>query len=239
MELTLRNVSKTYPGGRLLAVFALALAAMATAAGLASGGVILFNTHALHAYPATPDRAERRAAYERRYGKFRHVPQPRLTGATLHVARYPAGRRAEVRGTYHLLNRSGLPIDTIHLLTCPGVATAVRFNQPARAVLVDAELGHRSYALARPLGPGDALRLHFTVQYQPPSLPLDGPHTAVADNSSYFAHLPHLRPDEERWLPLLGYQPGQELSDPGTRRAYRLPPRGTSAPGRPGSGADG
>jgi hypothetical protein len=48
MELTIRNVSKTYPGGRLLAVFALALAAIATAAGLVLGGVIFFNTNVLH-----------------------------------------------------------------------------------------------------------------------------------------------------------------------------------------------
>ncbi len=221
MEPTIRNVPKTYPGGRLPAVFALALAAMATAAGLMPGGVIFFDTNALHECLTNPGRA----AYERRYGKFRHVPQPRLTGATLHVELYPAGRRAEVRGTYRLLNRSGAPIDTIHLLTYPGVATAVRFDQPARAVLADAELGHRSYALARPLGPGDSLRLHFTVQYQAPSLPLDGPHTAVADNRAYFEHLPPLRPGEKRWLPLLGYQPGHELSDPGARRAHGLPPR--------------
>ena len=169
--------------------------------------------------------ADRRAAYERRYGKYRHAPQPRLTGATLRVELYPAAGRAEVRGTYQLVNRSGAPIDTVHLLTQPGVETAVHFDRPFRGARVDAELGHRSYALARTLRPGDSLRLHFTVQYRAPRLPLDSPHTAVADNGSYFSHLPPLRPDEKRWLPLPGYQPARELSDPGARRARGLPPR--------------
>ncbi|CAA9325876.1 MAG: hypothetical protein AVDCRST_MAG56-7124 [uncultured Cytophagales bacterium] len=169
--------------------------------------------------------ADRRAAYERRYGKYRHAPQPRLTGATVRVELYPAAGRAEVRGTYQLVNRSGAPIDTVHLLTHPGVETAVHFDRPFRGARVDAELGHRSYALARTLRPGDSLRLHFTVQYRAPRLPLDGPHTAVADKGSYFRHLPALPPDEKRWLPLLGYQPSRELSDPGARRSRGLPPR--------------
>ncbi|MBD0257591.1 MAG: hypothetical protein ICV83_17900 [Cytophagales bacterium] len=227
MELTLCNIPKTNPGGRLLAGFALALAAMATAAVLVPGGVICYRTNGWHAYLVNHDQAERRAAYERRYGKFRNAPQPRLSGAKLHVELYPAGRRAEVRGTYRLLNRSGAPIDTIHLLTYPDVETAVRFDRPARVVLADAELGHRSYALARPLGPGDSLHLHFTVQYRAPALPLHGLHMAVADHGASSGHRPHRRPLEKRWLPLPGYQPAEELSDAGTRRAHGLPPRRT------------
>ncbi len=171
MEPTPRNVPKTCPGGHWLAVFALALVAMA-AAGLAlvPGGVIFNNPHGWHAYPADRD-------------------------------------EALVRGTYYLPNQSRAAIDTIHLLACPGVETAVRFDRPARVVRTNAEPGHWSYALAWPLGPGDSLRLHFKVQYQAPTLPLHGFHLSVADNGTSCEPLLPRRPDGTRWLPLPGYQP--------------------------------
>ncbi len=155
MEPTPRNVPKTCPGGHWLAVFALALVAMAAAAGLAlvPGGVIFNNPHGWHAYPADHD-------------------------------------EALVRGTYYLPNRSRAAIDTIHLLACPGVETAVRFDRPARVVRTDAKPGHWSYALVRPFGPGDSLRLHFKVQYQAPTLPLHGLHMSVADKGTACELLP-------------------------------------------------
>ncbi len=247
MEFTLRNVAKTCPDrvrlpGKYLARFAVLLVVPAVVMLAGMGGQARWACCSPEPGPsarllfrllppghqANTD-ADRRAAYERRYGKYRQVSQPQLTGATLRTALYPAAGRAEVRGTYQLVNRSGAPIDTVHLFTPPGAETAVHFDRPFRGARVDARLGHRSYALARTLQPGDSLRLHFTVQYRAPRLPLDGPHMAVAGYGSYFGHLPPRQPDEKRWLPRVGYQPARELTDPEARRVRGLPPR--PAPG--------
>jgi hypothetical protein len=134
-------------------------AAAAVGLILASGGFIFYNTNVLNEYATASDRMERRVEYERRYGRYRGIPQPRLTGTSLHVEIYPGQRKAEIRGTYLLVNSIAVSIDSIHLATASEVKTAVTLDRPAALVLADEDLGHRIYALDTPLQPGDSLRL--------------------------------------------------------------------------------
>jgi hypothetical protein len=43
----------------------------------------------LNDYRTGSEWMERRAEYERRYGRFEEIPQPHLTGTNLHVEIYP------------------------------------------------------------------------------------------------------------------------------------------------------
>jgi ABC-type transport system involved in multi-copper enzyme maturation permease subunit len=182
---------------------------------LTVGGFILYNTNVLNAYHTASDTAERRAEYERRYGRYAGVAQPLLTGTRLHVELHPSRRAAELRGTYDLVNRSAGAIDSIHLATASEVETeAVRFNQPATLTLADEELGHRIYTLDEPLQPGESLRLDFEVRFQPRGFSNQGSDTSVVANGSYFQH--------QDWLPTIGYQTNRELSGEGERRAHGL-----------------
>ena len=115
-----------------------------------------------------PSETERRAEYERRYGKYAGVAQPTLASTNLRVEIYPERREAEIRGTYVLANTSSAAIDSIHVTTVPGVETgAVSVDRPASPVLVDDDLGYRIYALEKPLQPGDSLHLSFEVHFEP------------------------------------------------------------------------
>ncbi|RAK69303.1 ABC transporter permease/M1 family aminopeptidase [Hymenobacter edaphi] len=197
---------------------AVLVSAAAGAGILAGGGFIFYNTNVLHDYTSRAAATAQRAAYEQRYRRYQHTPQPVLTGVNLQVAIYPRQRAVDLQGTYLLVNNSQVPIDSVHLGTGAGVATtAVHFSQPARPVLVDAALGHRIYALAQPLPPGDTLRLRFQVKHRARGFSNDGADAQVLANGTSFRNL--------EWLPVIGYQPYRELDEAGPRKAYGLPPR--------------
>src|SRR6185503_19470090 len=90
------------------------VAAGAAGLVLGLGGFIFYNTNVLNEYAPPSAGMERRAEYERRYGRYADAPQPKLTGTSLRVEIFPDQRRADIRGTYRLVNRGLAPIDTIH-----------------------------------------------------------------------------------------------------------------------------
>jgi ABC-2 type transport system permease protein len=89
--------------------------AAAVALVLAVGGFIFYNTNVLNAYRPAADRMERLAEYERRYGQYEGIPQPRLTGTNLRVEIVPARREVEIRGSYRLVNNHTNAIGAIHV----------------------------------------------------------------------------------------------------------------------------
>jgi ABC-2 type transport system permease protein len=193
-----------------------------TAAGaavlvLSLGGFIFHNTNVRHTYLSGAERAERSAEYERRYRRFAGAPQPRLATARLRVEIHPRRGAVEVRGRYRLVNRGDAPIDTVHVAVSPGVETGpIAFDRPATLVVADEALGHRIYALAYPLGPGDALAMDFHVRAARDGFAEDGADASVAENGTYFTN---------GWLPAIGYQGARELVSAADRRAHGLAPR--------------
>jgi ABC-2 type transport system permease protein len=193
--------------------------AAATAAGLVLmlGGFIFYNTNVLNEYLTDSEVTERRAEYERRYGRYATTAQPALTGVDLRVDVHPARREVEIRGSYRLVNHGVGPIDSIHVATAPGAGRAVvAIDRPFELRVADDEHGHWIYTLERPLQPGDSLSLAFQVQVRPRGFRNGGVDPAVTANSSFF--------DSGR-LPAIGYQAGRELLRPAERRTHGLAPR--------------
>ena len=184
---------------------------------LATGGFIYYDTDVVNERATADERREQLAEYERRYGRFERIPQPLLTGTTLGVEIYPDRRSVEIRGTYQLVNRSGVTIDSIHVATAPEVATGeVTFDRPGVTAVADEDLGHRIYALESPLEPGDSLKLHFEVRFAPRGFASRGIQAPVASKGTNFSNA---------WLPAIGYQPFRELSDAAVRQEHGLAPR--------------
>ena len=182
---------------------------------VAVGGFIFYNTNVLNAYTPAAAAIARRAAYEKQYGQYRHVPQPQLTGATLRVEIYPERRMVGIRGAFNLVNATDAAIDTIHLAPSMAVeTTGVRFDRPATALVVDDRLGHRIYALSAPLAPGDSLRLEFEVRFEPRGFSNAGLDASVVANGTYFTN--------GAWLPAIGYQPEREVANAAAREAHGL-----------------
>jgi ABC-type transport system involved in multi-copper enzyme maturation permease subunit len=207
---------------------AAAVAATAVALIVSAGGFIFYNTNVLHAYVTDADRMFHSAEYERRYGRYSRLPQPRLAATTLRVEIYPERRKAEVRGAYRLVNDGAVAIESIHLATSARVDTklattahvgtkAISFDRVSTRVLDDEELGYRICNLEQPLRPGETLQLSFEVDFEPHGFSNDGADASVVANGTYFTNL--------NWLPAIGYQRNRELNDPAVRRQYGLPAR--------------
>ena len=197
---------------------AAAVAATAVTLILSLGGFIFYNTNVLHAYVTAADRTKRSAEYEQRYGQYSRIPQPRLTATTLRVEIYPERRKAEVHGTYLLVNDSAVAIESIHLATAQQVDTrAVSFDRRIARALEDDELRYRIYTLEQPLRPGETVQLTFDLNSEPQGFDNDGADRFIVANGAYFTSL--------NWLPTIGYQPNRELDAGGERRQYGLAPR--------------
>lgn len=194
--------------------------AAALAVGLVTilGGFISYNMYVLNDYTSGSERVERQAEYELRYGQYRDAPQPRLTGARLHVEIYPDRHEVEIRGSYRLVNREAVAIDSVHLATVTGVETdAIAFSRSAIPVMDDEELGHHVYRLEEPLQPGDSLSLSFEVRVESRGFAGRGYNAQVQENGTYFT--------SEAFLPVIGYQPGREIVLPAQRREHGLDAR--------------
>ena len=172
------------------------VAAMAVALIVTLGGFIFYNTNVVNRYRTASEETERRAEYERRYGKYAGVAHPTFASTNLRVEIYPDRRAAEIRGTYVLANTSSAEIDSIHVTTARAVETgAVSIDRPASPVLVDDDLGYRIYALEKPLQPGDSLHLSFQVHVAPHGFGNYGADTFVVRNGSRFTN--------RDWLPAI------------------------------------
>ncbi|HEX8411364.1 MAG TPA: M1 family aminopeptidase [Thermoanaerobaculia bacterium] len=195
------------------------LGATALAIIAGAGGFIFYNTHILHDRLTTTETEQRRAEYERRYGRHASLPQPAIAATKLHVDFYPRRRAATINGSYRLENRSSARIDAIHVVSSGGADTStVSFDRPSRLTVNDDDLDYRVYALDRALAPGESLRMHFalTIETQPFSNYGTAP---VVRNGSFLTHRPR---NGDHWLPLVGYQAPRELNDPVVRKKYGL-----------------
>src|SRR5688572_16678703 len=201
------------------------IAAITVALIITLGGFVFYNTNVLNEYITDEEMVQRRADYERKYGKYEGKPQPERTATSVRLEIYPGQRTATMRGTYHLVNRNTAPIDSIHLEPAFYVKTRVTFDRPARMVVNDEKLGHSIYALDRPLAPGDSMTLGFDVQYEPrgfsnTGLKASGAGQGVVENGTYLTG---------GALPVIGYQPIRELWSAEDRRKHGLPRQVTLA----------
>ncbi|MDQ3556579.1 MAG: hypothetical protein M3409_07350 [Gemmatimonadota bacterium] len=184
---------------------------------LGLGGFIFYNTNVLNDYRTSRDRERSAAEYERRYKQFERTPQPRVVGVRTHVDIFPAERDVHVRGEYRLLNRSGAPVDSLHLrIPRSARIRSLAFGRSARRVLADRERGYYIYALGTPLQPGDSLRMEFRLAYLSRGFENQVSDTEVVQNGTFF---------NSSVMPSFGYEPQAELADDATRRRHGLPPK--------------
>lgn len=196
-------------------------AAAIVAIVLATGAFIFYNTNVLNRYE--PESAERniQANYEKRYKRFEWAAQPRITGAVLNVDIFPGTRDLRMRGTYTLLNRTDVPVDSLHV----DVNSSLRIrrlapDRPAARVIADSAGGYYVFRLARPLAPGDSMHLAFDLAHEEHGFTNEPAYQPVVNNGTFF---------NSQWLPHIGYNAEGEITDEREREKHGLPPRPRAA----------
>jgi ABC-2 type transport system permease protein len=182
---------------------------------LLTGGWIFYNTNVLNRYESPADAHDRQARYEREYGRFAGAPQPRIARVHAQVDIYPERRDLVIRGRYDVENRSGAPVDSIHLVLPPGMEVR-EVALPGDLLLDDAELGYRIYGLRQPLSPGESMTVSFELALASRGFVAGRSDTRVVANGTYFDH--------RDYFPHIGYDAERELLDPVERRRRGLPP---------------
>lgn len=200
----------------------LAASAVAAALVLGTGAFIVHNTVGLNEW-TTSDAAERfQAEYEIRYKRYEHRPQPRISAVALDVDIFPEARDARMRGTYRLVNRAAVPIDTV-FVDLPSDLRIRRMDVAGAAarVIADADRGFYAFRLARPLAPGDSTVLRFDVAHVTRGFADEPSFFPVVENGTFFTN---------QMLPSIGYNPDGELADEGARAKHGLGERPRAAP---------
>jgi hypothetical protein len=208
-----------------------AFAALAAAAG-AAGGYFYYNANVLNAFTEVRSAERRVAAFERDYKAYEGRPQPRVTGVELRHDFFPERRAAAWRGTLTAVNRHDAPLDLLYVRLPDAMprpanrneATAntgvaldeLAFDRAAALERDDAARGVRLYRLARPLAPGETLRVTFAGRFEPRGFPNDAFNNDTAENGSFM---------NSGYVPGFGYDPGGELDDDEVRKRNGLPPR--------------
>ena len=197
-----------------------AVTALGAAAMIALGGFIFWNTNVLNQYTTTWDQQARQADYEKKYKALAADAQPKIAAVKLVVDLFPREQRVRMKGRYSLQNRSGKPVDAIHLLFFQPERTRfdrLEFSVPATLATDDPKVGLRSYRLATPLAPGARVDLEFDLDVPTRGFTNTGATTDVVANGSFVNGM--------SVLPFVGYQERGELATDRDRKKFGLAPK--------------
>jgi ABC-type transport system involved in multi-copper enzyme maturation permease subunit len=195
----------------------LAIAGAAAVAMAATGAYAYHNIKQLNRYE-TSDQAEKYAAdYERKYLKYRNLPQPAITKVTLDVKLFPKERRLVATGHYDLRNETGAPIRDVHVRQADRDAVFRTLElSGARLVSDDKKFNYRIYRFDTPLAPGATAVLTFASQVWHRGFPAQSPATDIIENGTFANNF--------TFAPVIGMNRQDLLSDRAKRRRQGLPP---------------
>lgn len=189
-------------------------AAALVAAG--TGAFIYWNTNVLNDYRTRDDNEARLAGYERKYLKYETVPQPSITAIRLNVDLQPSAKRADVTGTYQLLNDSGKPVTDLHIRFGDPNIELLSLSVPgARLVMEDKENNYRIYRLAEPMAPGATSVLEFKTRRWQKGFRAQGDDTGIIPNGTFL--------NNGDFAPQIGMDRDGLLQDRVDRRKQGLP----------------
>jgi ABC-type transport system involved in multi-copper enzyme maturation permease subunit len=187
----------------------------------ASGATAFYNTNVLNVYRTKSASEARLAAYEKKYGQYAGLPQPRITAIALDVALFPAERRAETHGRLRIRNLTTHAIPDIHLRLIGDDLELTGLTLPdAQLISNDTDYRYRIYHLDTPMQPGEERVMQFSTRLWLRGFRNEPTNTRIVENGTFL--------NESHLMPFIGMADAGTLKDPATRRRYGLPPaRGT------------
>jgi ABC-2 type transport system permease protein len=149
---------------RLLTRPVIAMGLLALAATAASGGYVYWNTHILNDSETASTEERLRIDFERAFGRYELLPQPRITAIEMAVDLVPEQRAFRSHGHYTLVNRTAAAIETVHVKFAYGL-TVEKVELSAKDTLIEANrrFNHFVFKLAVPLAPKEARTLSFVL----------------------------------------------------------------------------
>ena len=151
--------------------------------------------------------------WEKKYKKFEHYAQPRITDIKVDLDIFPKTRDFKAKGSYWLKNKTSKTIDSL-FLNYNGYETQLKFVSEATLVSEDTLFNFNIYKLKTALKPGDSIQMNWEISNKP--------NTILRDNSPVLANGTFIN---NGIFPSIGYSSGGELIDDKTREKYGLKPK--------------
>ena len=190
---------------------------------LVTGGYIYYNTNVLNKYRINKHVQRDKAEYEKLYGKYHGIAQPRITDVQTQVDIYASERRVRISGDYRLENRTELPIDSVHiLLQHEPAAQEISFSRTSTKVLEDQKYRYYIYVLEEPLMPQDTMTMTFSLEYMEKGFKNNEPNVDIVYNGTFI--------NNQDYFPRIGYNREIELVEDHDRKQHGLEPRQRMAP---------
>ena len=200
------NAAQRFHGGvRLLTVFS-------TLGFVLVGAWVFYNTEVLNKVESENDKQKMLADYEKTYKQYEHIPQPRVTDVHYNIALYPATRELVMQGQEQIKNETSKPIDALHLTLDHDFISSIQLAG-AQLAQNDKRLGYQIYKLTTPLAPGEERTMNFDVESHPKGFENSLTMTGIVQNGSFL---------NSGSVPQIGYQSGNELTDPNDRKRFKL-----------------
>ncbi len=179
---------------------------------LSLGFTIFYENNILNERTSSKDQEKRSVTWEKTYKKYENAMQPRIVSVTCHVNIFPKELNFDANGSYIMVNKTQVAIDSI-LLYYNDFPSTFEFNKPIDLVSKDTVFNFNIYKLKESLLPGDTLKLSFTVR--------NDPNTLLRKNSPVLYNGTFI--NNFQLFPSLGYDSEAELQDNEVRKKYNLP----------------
>lgn len=194
----------------------------AVIAGLACW--IVYNTTVVNPYQP-PGKDLLAVGHEKQFKQYENLPMPVVTATEVKVDLYPEPGFFLAKGKYTLENRSGEPVEELHLSTFINLELVQAKYPGATLDKAFPELGYYIYRLDTPLQPGAAAELEFVTRTGAPAgfrnqsnaddVYMIAPNDVVQNGSSLYS--PFI-------LPFIGYTKMVEHKEAWLRQKHGLPP---------------
>ncbi len=191
-------------------------ACIASIAFIGIGGWIFYNTNILNEYLTPYERLQRKADYEKAYGRYDNAPAPSYDSINMAIDIFPEERRMESRGSAILGNHKKAPISEFVVTVTP----ALHINQLAventTLAQSDPAQGFYLFRLNAPLPPGATVKMTWNATRGNKGFVAAEPDNGLVANGTYL--------DTIGVMPIPGLDGGRRIIDDAQRRRYGLPP---------------
>jgi ABC-2 type transport system permease protein len=185
---------------------------------LSIGSWIYYVNNIKYEYVSSQESEQRAANFEKNYSKYQDAPQPRIVSSSINLDLYPESRDMEARGSYILVNKTDVAIDSIHIDHNSFLST-FEFDRDFDLVMEDDTMNYDIYQMSESMMPGDSVVFNFTLANKPNEVLRN--QSPVRYNGTFF---------NNSAFPRIGYQESGELSSRESRERYNLPAKDRMAP---------
>lgn len=180
---------------------------------IAIGSAIYYEDNITNPRYSQKEMEQQSVDWEKKYKKYQHYAQPRITDINVNVDLYPEERNYNVKGYYYLKNKTKETIDSL-FVNYASKETAFTFDKEMTLLSKDTLFNFNIYRFKTPLVPGDSIKLTFEMHNKPNTLLTS--HSPILENGTFI---------NNSMFPSIGYSEDAELSDDDVREKYGLKPK--------------